>query len=141
MRFKTAAFVGALALAAAIPGVAQAATWAQTTSNLNFRATAGGSVIGTIPAGASVRIVGYAGSWDQVAYGGQVGFVSATYLTTGYAQVQPRVIIRGAAPVRGYVHKPWWDNQHQAWYDGRRWYRNGVWYNSPNFSIGFGFGG
>jgi len=45
MRFKTAAFVGALALAAAIPGVVQAATWAQTTSNLNFRATAGGSAM------------------------------------------------------------------------------------------------
>ena len=141
MKLKTAAFAGALALAAAIPGVAQAATWAQTTTTANFRATPGGQIIGTLPAGTSVRIIGY-GSWDQVAYGGQLGFVSASLLATGYASApQPRVIIRGPAPVHGYFHKPWWDNQHQAWYDGHRWYRNGVWYNSPNFSIGFGFGG
>jgi hypothetical protein len=40
------------------------------------------------------------------------------------------------------MQRPWWDNQHQAWYDGRRWYRNGVWYNNPSgFTLGFSFGG
>ena len=142
MKLKIAALAGTLALVAAIPGVAEAATWwGYTTTNVNFRATPGGSVLSTIPGSARVHVIGQSGSWDQVAFGGQIGFVSATYVSSQYVQVMPRVIVRGPAPVRGYLHKPWWDNQHQAWYDGRRWYRNGVWYNSPNFSFGFSFHG
>jgi hypothetical protein len=142
MKLKIAALAGALALVAAIPGVAEAATWwGYTTTNANFRATPGGSVIGTIPANARVHVVGQAGTWDRVSFSGQLGYVSASLITSQYVQVQPRVIIRGPAPTHGYVKKPWWDNQHQAWYDGRRWYRNGIWYSTPNFSFGLNFGG
>ena len=142
MKLKIAALAGALALVAAIPGVAEAASWwGYTSTSANFRATPGGAIIGTIPASARVHVVGQAGSWDHVSFSGQLGYVSASLITSQLVQVHPRVIIRGPAPVRGYFKKPWCDNQHQAWYDGRRWYRNGVWYSSPNFSIGFGFGG
>ncbi len=142
MKLKIAALAGALALAAAIPGVAEAASWwGYTTTSVNFRTSPGGSIISTIPAQARVHVIKQTGSWDQVAFGGQLGYVSASYISSQYVQVQPRVIIRGPAPTHGYFKKPWWDAQRQAWYDGRRWYRNGIWYTSPNFSIGFGFGG
>jgi hypothetical protein len=141
MKLKIAALAGALALFAAIPGVAQAATWwGYTTVNANFRATPGGMVINTIPANSRVRVMGQAGSWDQVAYGGQVGYVAASLITSQYVQTRPPVFI-GPAPSRGYWHKPYWDRRYGAWYDGRRWYRNGIWYNSPNFGFGFSFGG
>lgn len=49
---------------------------------------------------------------------------------------------RPPAPRSGYYRNPTWDARNGAWYDGRRWYHNGVWYNSPNgFSFGFSFGG
>jgi hypothetical protein len=54
-------------------------------------------------------------------------------------QARPPIFM-GPAPMHGYWHKPYWDNRYGAWYDGRRWYRNGVWYNTPNFSFGFSFG-
>ena len=44
-------------------------------------------------------------------------------------------------PRYGYWHQPRWDDHYHAWYDGRRWYRNGVWYNSPGgIYFGFSFG-
>lgn len=47
---------------------------------------------------------------------------------------------RPPPPRSGYWRKPTWDQRHGAWYDGRRWYHNGVWYSSPNFSFGFSIG-
>jgi hypothetical protein len=63
---------------------------------------------------------------------------------TGFARlavVAPR-FVRPLPPRYGYMQRPWWDNRNHAWYDGRRWYFNGRWYDRPSgFSFGFGFGG
>jgi uncharacterized protein YraI len=110
--------------------------------------------IGVVPAGAQVWINGSQGGWYNVTFQNRQGFVSGNYIATGYAQGPqyggPQFIAprnprfagnwRGGPPRSGYWRNPWWDNRHNAWYDGRRWYRNGIWYNDPSgFSFGFSF--
>jgi uncharacterized protein YraI len=107
--------------------------------------------ITTVPVGARVWVGGAQGGWYQVNFNGAQGFVSGRYIATGVASNRPPPFFGnngpqygmwGPPPRSGYWQNPWWDNRHQAWYDGRRWYRNGVWYNDPSgFSFGFSFGG
>jgi uncharacterized protein YraI len=138
--------LGAVAAAMmAVPAIAQAAT-GFTTGAVNMRTDAyvGAAKIMTLPAHAQVQFDPrqQKNGWYYVSYAGRAGYVSGSYITTRYANVQPRPFFRGNAPTYGYYKKPWWDNRHQAWYDGRRWYRNGIWYNDPSgFSFGFNFGG
>lgn len=50
------------------------------TTNLNFRDSAGGSVIGAIPSGARVAVIDNTNEWYHVAYNGAIGYVSADYI-------------------------------------------------------------
>lgn len=49
-------------------------------TNLNFRETAGGTVIGAIPSGARVAVIDNTSEWYRVAYNGAIGYVSADYI-------------------------------------------------------------
>lgn len=155
MNLKTIALGAATAAAIAVPGIAHAA-WGQATGSVNLRTCASTQCarIATVPAGAQVWVNGAQGSWYSVSFNGLQGFVSASYVATGMMP-GPRAPNwnnrgprwgggdwRGPPPRSGYWRQPWWDNRHQAWHDGRRWYRNGIWYNDPSgFSFGFSFGG
>ena len=161
MRLRTLT-LGAVTAASmiAIPAIAHAA-WGTATGSVNFRTCASTSCpsMGVVPGGAQVWINGAQGSWYNVSFQGRQGFVHGNYVATGYAQgpqyggpqyggpqfIAPRYpryagMWRGPPPRYGYWRNPWWDNRHNAWYDGRRWYRNGIWFNDPSgFSFGFSF--
>lgn len=145
---------GAMATAAvcAVPSIAQAA-YGQATGSVNMRTCASVNCarITVVPAGAQVWIAGQQGNWLLVNYGNRQGYVHANYIATAYAgtrmppptYVQPglQVGFFGPPPRYGYWRQPWWDSRYHAWYDGRRWYRNGIWYNDPSgLSIRFSFG-
>ena len=49
-------------------------------TNLNFRESAGGTVIGAIPSGARVAVIDNTSEWYRVAYNGAIGYVSADYI-------------------------------------------------------------
>lgn len=49
-------------------------------TNLNFRESAGGSIIGAIPSGARVAVIDNTSEWYRVAYNGAIGYVSADYI-------------------------------------------------------------
>lgn len=59
------------------------ATTSKTTANLNLRASKSTSarVLTTIPKGQSVSVLKVEGTWSQVKYGSQTGFVANTYLS------------------------------------------------------------
>ena len=143
MKLRTLAMGAVTALMLAVPTIAEAA-WGLTTGSANVRTgpSTAYARIATLPGGAQVWIDGQQGGWYHVVYNGRAGFVSSSLIDTRMAMGPRRNFNRGMAPRYGYMQKPWWDNQHNAWYDGRRWYRNGVWYNNPSgFSFGFNFGG
>ncbi|HVY20267.1 MAG TPA: SH3 domain-containing protein [Bauldia sp.] len=127
----------------AIPAIAQAATgWTTGSVNMRTDAYVGAPKIITVPAHAQVQYDPrqQKNGWFLVSYAGRTGYVSGSYIQTRFANAKP--MFRGLPPRVGFYKKPYWDNQHQAWYDGRRWYRNGIWYNSPSgFSFGFNFNG
>ena len=164
MKLKAIVIGIATAAALAIPTVALA-DWGQVTGSVNLRTGPGANYhrITTLPAGARIWVNGSAGNgWVSVTWNNNAGFVSGKYVATGYANnyhrppmTQPYYynhrpmgsqfslfIGHPPAPTYGYWRKPWWDQNRQAWYDGHRWYHNGVWYNDPSgFSFGFNFGG
>jgi uncharacterized protein YraI len=146
MRFRQLALGAITASLVAIPAIAHAA-WGQATGSVNMRTCASTNCakITTIPAGARVWVSGSQGGWYQVSFNGASGFASGRYIATaGFGGPGPGPGYggwQGPPPPFGYWRKPWWDNRHNAWYDGRRWYRNGIWYNDPSgFSFGFSFG-
>jgi uncharacterized protein YraI len=148
MKLRTLALGAITASVIAVPAIAEAA-WGQATGTVNMRACASTACakIAVVPAGARVWVGGSQGGWYQVRYGGAQGFVSARFIATAVV-TNPRynynhqIGMMPPPPPFGYYQKPWWDNRHNAWYDGRRWYRNGIWYNDPSgFSFGFSFGG
>ncbi len=139
MKLKALSIAAALAAVVALPSAALAA-WGQVTGNVNMRTGPGVNYqrITTLPAGARVWVGGSVNGWYHVSYNGRDGYASGNYIAT--RGTRGPVMHRPPPPRSGYFHKPWWDNRHNAWYDGRRWYRNGIWYNSPNgFSFGFSF--
>lgn len=148
MKLRTLVLGAATAMLVAIPAIAQAA-WGVTTGTANVRSGPSTSYakITTLPGGVRVFIDGQQNGWYHVNLDGRDGFVSASLIDTRVVMRDDRRrdrrdgdFRRGDAPRFGYVKKPYWDNRHQAWYDGRRWYRNGVWYNDPSgFSFGFNF--
>lgn len=128
--------------AALVAPVAAHAALGLATGSVNMRTGPGTGYakITTIPAGARLE-VGRCSSWCQVVFRGTPGYVSAKYVNVGYVNFAPRNIRRPLPPMVGYYQKPYWDDQAQAWYDGRRWYSNGRWYNSqPGFSLTLNFG-
>jgi uncharacterized protein YraI len=158
MRLRALALGAVAATLFAVPTIANAA-WGQTTGSVNMRTCASTQCakITTLPAGAPVWVNGSQGGWYSVTFNGRQGFVSGNYVATANIQPGPRFgnrgpnwnnrgprfgDWRGQPPRSGYWRNPYWDDRHQAWYDGRRWYRNGIWYNDPSgFSFGFSFGG
>ena len=131
---------GFLAAAAALPGTASAAP-GFATGNVNLRAGPGTQYprIVVIPAGAALEFYSCT-SWCNVNYRGYVGWVSARYVRSGNYYRPPVTVFRPSPPRSGYVARPWWDDRYGAWYDGRRWYRDGRWYDRPTFSLFFRFG-
>jgi uncharacterized protein YraI len=152
MRLRALALGAVAATMVAVPTIANAA-WGQATGSVNMRTCASTQCakITTVPAGAQVWVEGVQGGWYQVNFNGRQGFVSGNYIATANVNQGPRFgnrgpvmgrDFRGQPPRSGYWRQPSWDDRHQAWYDGRRWYRNGIWYNSPSgLSFGFSFGG
>jgi uncharacterized protein YraI len=121
------------------------------TGNVNLRTGPGTDYkkITTIPGGARVRVLG-CGSWCQVNFQGIRGFVSASYVAGGNGFVKrpppmaraPMMMHRPPPPTAGFYKTPYWDQKRNAWYDGKRWYLNGRWYDKPSgLSLGFGFSG
>ncbi|WP_123054214.1 SH3 domain-containing protein [Clostridium sp. JN-1] len=49
-------------------------------SYLNLRSNPGGSIIGSLPYGAKLQILGTSGSWYKVNYNGKIGYVSGSYV-------------------------------------------------------------
>ena len=142
MSVRSHLIAGAFLTALALPAAAQAAT-GYTTGAVNMRTGPGTqfSRIMTIPAGARVDIRGCS-SWCALTFNGRSGYVSANYVSRGYANVPPRSYRRPPPPRYGYMQRPWWDDRYHAWYDGRRWYSNGRWYDRPRgLTFGFTFGG
>jgi uncharacterized protein YraI len=72
-------FSVALAAFVVSGGVASAAV---ATNDLNIHAKPGlnSQVVGVIPAGQSVAVLGCEGGWCKVRYGGRIGFASQSYL-------------------------------------------------------------
>ncbi len=52
------------------------------TTTLNFRDSANGTVIGSIPGGARVAVIDNTNEWYHIAYNGAIGYVSADYIRT-----------------------------------------------------------
>ena len=151
MKLKALILGAATAAFLAVPTIASAA-WGQVTGSVNMRTgpSPGYQRITTLPAGARVWVNGPAGNgWVSISYSGQSGFVSGSYIASSgiaigepYPGQRPPFMHRSPPPGGGYWHKPWWDGRYSAWYDGRRWYRNGVWFTTPpGFTFGFTFGG
>ena len=148
MRLRALTLGAATAALVAIPAIAHAA-WGQATGSVNMRTCPSTQCakIGVVPAGAQVWVGGAQGGWYLVTFNGRQGYVSGKYIAAGYANIRPlmtgpgRGFFRPAPPRYGFYQNPWWDNRHQAWYDGRRWYRNGIWFRDPSgFYFGFSFG-
>ena len=76
------AFFGALLCAALMGASAQAET---VISNMNFRAAPSmvGMVIGSVPKGSVVTVLGSQDGWDYVSLNGQTGWIHGGNLTTG----------------------------------------------------------
>jgi len=155
MKLRTLAFGAATALGiVAIPGIA-AAAWGTVTgaSALNLRSCASVNCarVAVMPYGARVWIDGSTGGWYHLTYNGVAGYASGRYITTTTAMMPPPPpppsyrappppSYRPPPPPSGYYQRPWWDSRYGAWYDGRRWYWNGHWYNHPTFYFGFSIG-
>lgn len=143
MSVRHIALAAAVAAATLVPTLAEAFP-GTAVGSVNLRAGPGTGYarLATIPAGATVD-VGGCSSWCSVTYAGISGYASASYIARGYATMQPPPrFVRPLPPRFGFIRRPWWDDRYHAWYDGRRWFLNGRWYDRPSgFSFGFGFGG
>jgi uncharacterized protein YraI len=162
MKLRSYLVAGATAIGMALPTIAAAQTLAQVTTDLNLRTGPGSNhaVIGAMPRGAQVHVHQCPGSWCQVTYGGTTGWASQRYLSTGvamqpriYAAPQPQVRFglnigpsyRDVGPRYRYgsrydrrsMRAGWYDDHY---YDGRRWYYDGGWYDRPRTGFSFSFG-
>lgn len=148
---------------AALPHVADAASFGRVTTDVNIRSCADYSCprIAVIPGGEEVSVSSQVGDWYYVGYGPYVGYVAGAYIDLAMAvppppppylepvaPPPPAVVYMDPMgppppppPGYGYWHQPRWDARYHAWYDGRRWYRDGRWGNEPGVSFGFSFGG
>src|ERR1051325_2191021 len=86
--------VGALAATLALPAAASGYT-AYAVTDLNLRACEGTqcAALTVIPGGAAVNVIGTSNGWNYVTYAGVTGYASANYLTVGYAQPRPPVVV------------------------------------------------
>lgn len=127
MKLKTLAIAaGALLLSG---GLAAAAT---VTNDLNLRSGPGTSygVVGTMPAGAEVNVLGCEGSWCRVSWGGTEGYASASYLSGGggggYYAAAPVYVAPPPPVVFGFGWGgPRWNGYRGGWHGYRGGYRGG----------------
>jgi uncharacterized protein YraI len=86
-------------------GIAAAAS---TTNDLNMRSGPGPEyqVIGVIPSGAPVDVLGCSGSWCQVNFGGRAGYASASYLSGDARASVMTPGARGYGPSYGPTYAP-----------------------------------
>jgi uncharacterized protein YraI len=128
--FRTLTVAGTFLVAGA--GLASAAV-VQNDLNLRSGPGTGYRVIGVMPAGSYARVLSCGGSWCRVAYGGQIGYASASYLGGGaaYAAAPPPVYVEppiyAAPPVFGFgfgFGRPYW--RHHGW-GHRHWGHRGHW--------------
>jgi uncharacterized protein YraI len=100
---RTIQTLSAALVALAVSGGIAAA--ASATTDLNIRSGPGPEyqVIGVIPSGAPVDVLGCTGSWCQVNYAGRAGFASGSYLSgdARAAVVVPGVRAYGPTPAYG----------------------------------------
>lgn len=139
MKLKALVIAALTAALLAIPTVAQAA-WGHATGDVNMRACPSVKCdrITVVPAGAPVWIMGNDHGWYLLRFDGARGYVSGKYVNVGASAY---VVKRPPAPTFGYWHTPVWDSRYHAWYDGHRWYRDGVWLSTPRgLHLGVGFG-
>ncbi len=99
---RTIQTLSAALVALAVSGGIAAA--ASTTTDLNIRSGPGPEyqVIGVIPSGAPVDVLGCTGSWCQVNYAGRMGFASGNYLS---GDARAAVVVPGArayGPAQAY---------------------------------------
>jgi Bacterial SH3 domain len=137
------AVTAALALST---GMAVAAT-AIASNDLNMRAGPGPgyAVVGVIPGGAPVEVMGCTGSWCQVNYGGRTAFASSSHLqgagAVAAAVESPAYEYHdgyGVGPNYTYGYGPDDPSGYGPdYYDGS--YVSGPYYSGP--VVGFGFGG
>lgn len=79
LNLATAIAIAATATVVLVPAAALAAAMTATT-NANVRASAGGPVIGILPRGTTVEVIGCGGGWCELDEG---GFVSSSLLRSG----------------------------------------------------------
>ncbi|MDQ2080013.1 SH3 domain-containing protein [Xanthobacteraceae bacterium Astr-EGSB] len=118
--------IGLIALSA----TAAAAAPAVVRSDLNLRGGPGThyAVIGSLPGGATVDVGGCSGNWCTVAYGGQQGYASRSYLDMGVAA---GALVPVPGPSYGYVDPDY--------YDDDDYYGPGYYGYGPSVTLGFGY--
>ncbi len=127
MNIKQFSLTAGFLLASA--GVAAAAP-AVVTGDLNLRSGPGTGyrVIDTMPAGATVNVRGCSGSWCRVAWGGAVGYASASYLGLGGPVYAAEPVYVAPPPVVsfGFSTGPRWHGRN--WGHGRHYGRHHRWH-------------
>ncbi|MFD1332161.1 SH3 domain-containing protein, partial [Methylopila musalis] len=124
VRMRTALAAAAALVLSAGGALAAPAT---ATTNLNVRSGPGTgyAVIGTIPAGRSVEVIGCDGPWCEVDLGARSGFASASYLSRA---VRERVIVEEIEePTYGLSIGGYWDDRPWYFSDGY-YYWGGRWW-------------
>jgi uncharacterized protein YraI len=108
-------------------GYAGAAAPGVTTANVNLRAGPGTAypVVVTVPKGSPITTYGCQGnySWCDVSWGGERGWMSASYIYVTY-QGRRRVLTPALAPAVGITVVVFNRNYWNRYYSGRPWYRN-----------------
>jgi uncharacterized protein YraI len=118
MRVKAILAGAAMMIAiVAMPAAASAAN-AIANATVNFRASPNGPIMGTIPHGAPVTVLGRSGNWCQTEWRARIGWAYCRYLNVGVAEA-PRYVPQPAYPY-AYGYPDWYG------------------YAYPSFSFGFG---
>ena len=106
-----------LAILAVSGGVAAAQS---PVTNLNMRSGPGTSyqVLGVIPAGAPVAVLGCSGSWCQVNYAGRIGYANGSYLGGESRAVMAPAAAAAYASSGGYGYGPTFGSGYRRGYAG-----------------------
>ena len=119
MKIRAIVVAGALAVAALVPAAAEAASLGVARTNVNMRAGPGVSYlrIAVVPAGATFHVFN-CWRWCRVGFAGHVGWVSASYVATGYPRPSRFVVRRAWGPYYGdpfWYGRPDWSWRRSGW--------------------------